>query len=122
MMKRKKPNFAKNRYIVAMRGDTGELYYGKRDRENILKIVLNRAPSSFLNNPACAIQFDDFAMAYSIANSINEQLGTSWSDVYVKELCAEYFIGNKCKEPLEGDEPELPIYILRDPDSNDDMK
>ena len=74
--------------------------------------MLNYNRDSFVEDPSCVIQFDDFAMAYSIVNSLNERLGTTWNDIYVKEITTKYYIGNKCEEPADDEEIDLPTYIL----------
>lgn len=108
----KTPAFTRKRYIVAAKDGRKELYYGIKDKEKILRVISYKRYDSFEEDPSCVIQFDDFAMAYSIARSLNEQLGTTWNDIYVKEITIKYYIGNKCEEPLDDEDIDLPTYIL----------
>ena len=108
----KTQTFTRKRYIVAATDGRKELLYGKQDKENILQVILNKNYDSFVEDPSCAIQFNDFAEAYSIASSFNERLGTTWNDIYVKEIIIKYYIGNKCEEPTDDEEIALPTYIL----------
>ena len=108
----KTPAFTRKRYIVAATDGQKELIYGKKDKEYILQVILSKSYDSFVEDPSCAIQFDDFAEAYSIASSLNKRLGTTWNDIYVKEITIKYYIGNKCEEPLDDEDIDFPIYVL----------
>ena len=108
----KTPTFTRKRYIVAAADGQKELIYGIQDKEKILQVISSKSYDSFVEDPSCAIQFDDFAKAYSIASSYNKRLGTTWNDIYVKEITIKYYIGNKCEEPLDDEDIDLPTYIL----------